>query len=267
MSIILDATAPLFSVENSAGGLDIFSFQEQENRLNGTSGDDRIWGGDLNDTLFGLAGDDYIDGGKGDDVIAGGPGEDTLTGGLGADAFEFFADDFSLEGAYPEIDRISDFDPHEDMIRLNGINSDSHVVYNPETGLLSVDGVDIAQLPSGLEISADNFEFRLCGTDADDLVEGGSGNDVIISGIGRDTLVGGAGNDDFLFNINDTLLADDIDIIEDFNVNDDTIRFEGISTDANINYNSDTGILSVDENDIAQLDPNLDISDDNFEIL
>lgn len=267
MSLILDTTAPLFSIENAAGGLDIFGFEQEENRLNGSSGNDKIVGGNLDDTLFGLAGNDNIFGGGGDDVIAGGKGEDTLTGGLGADAFEFFAEDFSLEAESAEVDLISDFNPEEDMIRLNGINSDSSVHYNPDTGLLTVDGVEVAQLPTGLEISLDNFEFRLCGTDADDLVQGGHGNDVIISGIGQDTLVGGAGEDDFLFVINDTLLADDIDIIEDFNIEEDTIRFEGISSDASIKYDSESGILSVDDNDIAQLDSDLDISDDNFELL
>lgn len=273
MSLILDTTAPLFSIENAAGGLDIFGFEEEENRLNGSHGNDRIVGGNLDDTLFGLAGNDKIFGAGGDDVIAGGLGEDTLTGGLGADAFEFFAEDFALEDSdyedsNSEVDFITDFDPGKDIIRLNGITSDSSVMYNPETGLLSVDGIDVAQLPRELEISADNFEFRLCGTDEDDLVEGGSGdNDVIISGIGQDTLVGGAGKDDFLFNINDDFLADEIDIVADFNVDEDTIRLEGISSDAHVNYNRETGILSVDGNDIAQLDSHLDITDDNYEII
>ena len=280
MSSIIDPTTPFYSIENTEGGLDIFGFQEEENRLQGTEFDDNIFGGSLNDKLFGLDGDDLISGFEGDDVISGGSGNDTLIGGAGADAFDLFAEDFlpddlSEDGTTDvvaddgsrELDLIADFNPEEDKIRLNNVSSDSLVEYDPHTGILSVDGNEVAQLPAGLEIDAHNFEFRLCGTDEDDSLEGGENSDVLISGIGQDTLVGNGGEDTFLFEISETLISDDIDTIEDFKVGEDKIRFEGISSEAKVEYDSESGILSIDGDDIAQLEPGLDISDDDYEFL
>ncbi len=53
--------------------------------LEGTSGNDKIYGGDGNDTLKGLEGDDEIHGGDGNDTIEGGKGDDTIYGGDGDD--------------------------------------------------------------------------------------------------------------------------------------------------------------------------------------
>jgi|GEM_PF-3963460 len=50
MSTIINPTHPLSSVDNDSGGLDIQGFQGEENRLNGSGGDDCIIGGHENDT-------------------------------------------------------------------------------------------------------------------------------------------------------------------------------------------------------------------------
>jgi len=54
--------------------------------LRGSSGNDRISGGDGTDDLQGQEGDDVLDGGPGNDTIAGSAGNDTITGGPGADS-------------------------------------------------------------------------------------------------------------------------------------------------------------------------------------
>jgi large repetitive protein len=65
----------------------------------------------------------------------------------------------------------------------------------------------------------------LFGGDGNDTLMGGDGNDVLIGGKGNDTLTGGEGEDIFKWEAGDHGLpgAPDIDIITDFNENEDTI--------------------------------------------
>lgn len=78
----------------------------------GADKDDRLNGAEGPDILFGLSGDDAINAGPGADYISGGPGDDVLTGGGGADIFAFSNIDNG-------VDRITDFDPLEDQIRID----------------------------------------------------------------------------------------------------------------------------------------------------
>ena len=53
--------------------------------LTGSTGSDRMLGGELDDTLFGLGGNDQLHGGGGNDLLEGGDGDDLLDGGDGSD--------------------------------------------------------------------------------------------------------------------------------------------------------------------------------------
>lgn len=53
--------------------------------LNGTTGNNMLFGGASADTVAGMAGNDRLDGGSGDDKVWGGSGNDQLGGGNGAD--------------------------------------------------------------------------------------------------------------------------------------------------------------------------------------
>jgi len=66
--------------------------------LNGTSGEDTLWGGLGNDTLNGQGGHDLLDGSLGNDVLNGGDGNDTLYGGLGKDQLHGDAGNDALYG-------------------------------------------------------------------------------------------------------------------------------------------------------------------------
>lgn len=55
----------------------------------GSARDDRIEGNSLANELFGLAGNDLLRGGEGDDVLVGGAGDDLLSGGEGNDLATF----------------------------------------------------------------------------------------------------------------------------------------------------------------------------------
>jgi len=72
---------------------------------------DKISGRGGADALFGFDGADALDGGPGADFLSGGPGDDDLTGGSGRDIFSFQVGETGH-------DRISDFDPAQDQIRL-----------------------------------------------------------------------------------------------------------------------------------------------------
>ena len=134
------------------GGNDLLLGGSGSDLLKGGLGDDRLFGGDDNDVLEGGDGDDQLFGEAGDDVLKGGKGSDILNGGEGEDIFEFQMDDF----ADGEVDQIVDFEDGADLIQLKGIGSNAVVEYDSETGLLSVDGQDIARLSKNLDISIED---------------------------------------------------------------------------------------------------------------
>jgi Ca2+-binding RTX toxin-like protein len=86
--------------------------------LGGTGNDlaNSMTGNAASNLLRGLKGDDTLRGGGGDDRLIGGPGNDRLTGSGGRDTFQF---DAALS-ALTNVDRILDFDPALDVIRLIG---------------------------------------------------------------------------------------------------------------------------------------------------
>ena len=89
--------------------------------LFGVRGDDRLYGGAGDDRLEGSYGADKLYGGAGADRLRGGVGSDTLSGGGGADLFVF---DAAL--GPDNVDRIADFNPRADTIRLEDYDLPRH---------------------------------------------------------------------------------------------------------------------------------------------
>lgn len=75
------------------------------NILRGFAGSDLLYGNDGNDDLWGGSNNDYLYGGKGDDRLRGELGNDTLTGNEGADRYSF-----SRDGGK---DTVTDLNPSE----------------------------------------------------------------------------------------------------------------------------------------------------------
>ena len=113
--------------------------------ISGGAGVDNIMGAEGTDFMFGGAGDDIVRGGAGDDVVVGNEGSDVLISGEGSDIYEFFADQF-VEG---DLDVILDFEIEQDAIVVVG---STDVDYNVQTGLVSVDGLEVASLEAGLDL-------------------------------------------------------------------------------------------------------------------
>ena len=116
-------------------------------------------------------------------------------------------------------------------------------------------------------IMAGDGDDGIIGGDGNDRIKAGVGDDIIIGGTGVDKMTGGSGDDVFELVVED-LFDGSIDKITDFSESDkfkDIIRLRGIAGDAVVEYDSDTGLISVRGEDIIQVDPGLDINIDNID--
>ncbi|HEY9848785.1 MAG TPA: hypothetical protein V6D28_04975 [Leptolyngbyaceae cyanobacterium] len=130
--------------------------------VNGTNGDDVIYGAVDNEIINGFAGNDVIFSGIGNDIINGGDGydylsgdagDDMITGGAGADTFwyatavPFAAGDFG-------VDTITDFTPGEDKFILDkltfsALTSSYGIGFNNPTDFAVVDTDEQAAFSMG----------------------------------------------------------------------------------------------------------------------
>lgn len=85
---------------NNLGGTNSFFLPNSTATLkvNGQTGNDRIFTGRGDDTVWAGSGDDTVDGGAGDDHLNGGSDDDTLYGGIGNDHLWGGSDDDQLWG-------------------------------------------------------------------------------------------------------------------------------------------------------------------------
>ena len=107
-----------------------------------------------------------------------------------------------------------------------------------------------------------NGDDVISGDGGDDFILGGAGNDVIKGGAGNDNLFGGEGQDTFVLEFFDN----GIDRINDFDINEDKIVIKGVSADAEVDYDNKSGKLFVDGEELANLQPGLDFTDENYDI-
>jgi Ca2+-binding RTX toxin-like protein len=172
----------------------------------GTSGDDRLFGGDFDDTLSG---------GDGNDVLGGKGGNNVLTGGAGSDAFVYALSD-------QHNDAVTDFRQGEDVIDLAAANISDFAtvrqllsndaqgnavittVSNAVSSTMTLTGISATQLTAADFAFAGNSTQTLNGSDSADDLFGGAGSDILNGNAGDDRLFGeqgfdslngGAGND------------------------------------------------------------------------
>jgi Ca2+-binding RTX toxin-like protein len=139
---------------------------------------------------------------------------------------------------------------------------------------IKIDGVGSDTIMSGSKgdiINAAGGDDMISSQTGNDIVDGGAGNDVIKAGGGGDIVIGGKGADlmtgglgDDTFVIDDSDLDGSLDTITDFALGEDAIKFSGIGSGAQIQYDAATGIISIDGQDVLKLDSGLGIDSDNI---
>ncbi|KMK68737.1 CAP domain-containing protein [Puniceibacterium sp. IMCC21224] len=202
-------------VVSGNGGNDNISGSDGNDTLSGGAGDDQIGGGLGNDSITGGTGNDAIGAGQGDDFAAGGEGNDVVNGGAGDDTIFGEAGNDTVGAGF------------NDDVVSGGAGDDSLGGGSGRDTLFGHAGRDAIGGGEGddeIDGGADN-DF-LAGGGRNDIVRGGTGQDTINGGEGNDTLTGGAGADVFVFN---NFIADEVDLITDFQTGVDMFRLSGIA--------------------------------------
>jgi Ca2+-binding RTX toxin-like protein len=175
---VVDAAGNIDSIPGAAIALDA---------VNGTPGNDTIYGTALNETFDGGAGNDVLYGLEGDDTLSGGSDDDRLIGGTGADTMDGgTGDDVYF------VDEVGDV-----VVEVAGEGVDS--IYT-SIDLTLTAGQEIEFLrasagATGLTLGGNDFDNRIYGTGGDDTLRGDHGADRLFGADGNDTLVGGGGDD------------------------------------------------------------------------
>ena len=176
------ASSATLTIDDGDISGEVIEGSDGDDRLFGTSNDDTVTAFEGDDTVFGRAGDDTIDGGSEDDRLFGGAGNDTINGGSEADRLAGNAGDDILTG---------------------GSGNDR---------VFASSGTDILDGGSGDDrLFGGADRDILIGGSGHDFLNGGAGDDVLMGVTGRDVLVGGAGADLFVFGT-----GDGKDLIRDF---------------------------------------------------
>ncbi|MBD3885423.1 hypothetical protein IFO70_27235 [Phormidium tenue FACHB-886] len=160
------------------------SFVGEFKKIQGTNGNDSLFGGSGNEEINGEGGNDLINGGGGIDIINGGEGIDTVTFAaytsgvevayMGADSFSYFGTGF--EGIFDNVENITGSQFNDVVVASNIDNVIQGGGGNDE--LYGLAGNDI-----------------LDGGDGNDSLFGGAGNDLLKGGLGSNAIDGGEGND------------------------------------------------------------------------
>ena len=171
----------------------VFGGTPQNDRMQGSEGDDTFWGDEGDDRIEGGDGVDAIVGGAGNDIITDLNGDDNIKGGLGGDAINAGPGfDLLLPGAGNDF-VVAGADPKETF----GGAGDDFIIAGDAADIVFGDGggdwiegggqADLLQGEHG-----DPFQAGRVG---DDVIDGGGGNDDYDSEGGDDILVAGSGTE------------------------------------------------------------------------
>jgi Ca2+-binding RTX toxin-like protein len=166
------------------GGDDIINASNGDDCIVGGSGNDKIYASNGNDVIFGNEGDDWIDGSNGNDLIFGNEGNDVIRDSNGYDIIDAGAGNDDI------------FDANGDNIIIAGDGDDKIETSNGNNVIRCGPGNDIVNCHNGNDrIYGEEGNDTLSGGNGNDYIEGGPGNDNLTGSIGNDTLLGGPGMD------------------------------------------------------------------------
>lgn len=229
--------------------------------LNGLGGYDKLYGGTGNDTMDGGEGNDYlvgdtgldqIQGGGGNDFIIGGANSDVLRGGAGIDMavwegsarVEITLSPLSgigtavQSGFTDSLFGIENFRTGSGWDRIqtgaaantidSGGNNDWVYAGGGNDAVLLGEGNDYGNGELGNDaIQGGAGDDILVGEGGSDVLAGGTGKDRLRSGGGADVLFGGEDADGFVFKSGEV----GVDLIQDFELGEDYIDFDGFLAD------------------------------------
>lgn len=209
-SLILGTAAANTALNGTTGDDVIYGFSGADS-LSGAAGNDYLYGG-TNDDVGGVAANDTLDGGAGNDHLYGNAlttvqgqadGADSIFGGTGADYLQGNAGNDTLDGGIGS-DRI--FGGSGDDSIVGGADTDT---INGNTGNDIIDGGtsnDIIRggqgndlITGGADVSTTVAGVTTVTGGGNDILFGDLGNDTLTGGTGFDVLTGGDGNDVFSF--------------------------------------------------------------------
>jgi YD repeat-containing protein len=167
---------PLFTISAGVGNDTIVGSKNAVQTLYGDDGNDNITGGNGNDFLLGGAGDDILIGVDVNNISSVGENSDFFTGGTGSDTFvlgdsnrTFYGDPTKLSGDFVII---SDFNPLEDKVQLNGLASnyilkvvsilgfsDGTILYIDKHGVGLDEQIAIFLNVTGLSMTSEAFTY------------------------------------------------------------------------------------------------------------
>ena len=155
---------------------------------NGTSGTDRVVGGNDNDTFRGNEGADVIDGNGGDDDSLGGDGNDIITDFAGDDVLKGGPGNDALDGGIG-LDLLLGGDGND--LTAGGANTNVHFAGPGDDFIIGGQGAD--------EVDGDSGDDFMEGGEQTDLLQGDSGSLFFDdhNKPGNDVLIGQAGDDDY----------------------------------------------------------------------
>ncbi len=175
-------------VVQGLGGNDRLHGEEGQDELLGGIGDDTLYGDDGDDTLIGNSGDDNLIAGFGDDLLIGGVGNDRFSDRGGNDVAmfeeEFDSLDFTINGY---------------RLTIQGDYTDT-VYWGIETLVFAGVSYSFSHIASiaerdWIERSGTEGADQIYGSHLSERIDAKGGDDYVDAEWGDDTLYGGAGND------------------------------------------------------------------------
>ncbi len=223
-----------FQIFFGDSGNDTIYGYELEDLIVGGLGNDHLYGHGDRDRIYGGHGDDYLSGGEQDDFLSGGASNDHLIGGSGDDTIFGDDGDDHIEGNIGSNSLYGG--SGNDTIIASGSNGSNSL--HGETGDDEVTG------GSGSDtIYGDEGNDILNGSAGNDWLDAGIGHDVLIAGSGDDSLYGGEGDDTYHYTAGhdriievgsglDTLIFDASWNLDDVIVENNVLTFVNNTTDS-----------------------------------